>query len=262
MNFDEIAKIYSSAGIVQKNAGLKLLQLLDIGREDDVLDAGCGNGVITAVIRKLTDGRVVGVDSSEKMIEEAKKSVKGVEFYVMRVEDMEFRNEFDVIFSNSSFQWFDADRAIEKFKESLRDGGRVGIQAPARKDYSPTFIKALEAVKNSEIGEIFRSFRSPWFFLDTEEEYTRLFEKHGFEVSYCKIEKIRTVHTPEELFKIFRSGAVAAYLNPDFYGRREEVDSSYRRRFLEIVRREFERMAVNGRVELVFHRVFLIARLC
>jgi len=259
VNFDEVAREYSRVAIVQKNAGIRLIELLRIGEKDDVLDAGCGNGALTAVIREITKGRIVGIDSSRKMIEEAKKRVKGVEFYVMRVEDLEFENEFDIIFSNSSFQWFDADRALERFKACLRDGGKVGVQAPARKDYSPTFLRAVEAVRNSEIGKIFKHFRSPWFFLDSEEEYIKLFERHGFEVEHCRIEKVVTRHTPEELLKIFNSGAVAAYLNPKFYEKADGVDEAYRRKFLEIVRREFENMAINGLVELVFYRVYILA---
>jgi len=259
VNFDEVAEKYSRVARVQKNAGLRLIELLDIGRRDDVLDAGCGNGALTAVIRDITEGRVVGIDSSARMIEEARKRVRGVEFYVMKVEEMNFENEFDVVFSNSAFQWFDADRALEMFRACLRDGGRVGIQAPARKEYSPTFLKAIDAVRRSEIGEIFRHFRCPWFFLDSEEEYIRLFERHGFEVEHCRIERIVTEHTPEQLFEIFRSGAVAAYLNPDFYG--VPIDENHRKKFLEIVREEFEKMAVNGVAELVFYRVFVIARI-
>ena len=123
VNFDEVAEKYSRVARVQKSAGLRLIELLDIGRRDDVLDAGCGNGALTAVIRDITEGRVVGIDSSARMIEEARKRVRGVEFYVMKVEEMNFENEFDVVFSNSAFQWFDADRALERFRACLRDGG-------------------------------------------------------------------------------------------------------------------------------------------
>ncbi len=256
MNFDEVAGNYERLSKVQNRAGLKLIELLEIGRNDDVIDVGCGNGSLTAVIRRITSGRVVGIDSSRRMIEEARKRVNA-EFYVVKAEEMNFKNEFDVVFCNSAFQWFNADRALEKFRECLRIGGKAGVQAPARKVYCPNFVKAVEKVRNSEIGKIFEKFRSPWFFLESENEYRELFERHGFSVEYCKIEEVVTEHTPEEVFKIFCSGAVAAYLNPDFYACK--ITEEYKRKFLEIVKSSFYEQAKNGVVKLKFYRVFVIA---
>ncbi len=99
------------------------------------------------------------------MIELARR-YEGIEFYVLRAEEMDFREEFDVIFCNSAFQWFKPDEVLPRCYRALRKNGRIGVQAPAKREYCPIFVRAFERVQR-EI-EAFRSFSSPWFFLETE----------------------------------------------------------------------------------------------
>jgi len=251
MDFSKIASDYR--GTVQIPAGEKLLLLLDIKKHEDVLDLGCGNGKLTARIRCITKGRVVGIDASWKMIEIAKR-YQGIEFYVMRAEDMNFYEEFDVIFCNSAFQWFKPHLVLPKCYKALRKGGRIGIQAPAKKVYCPNFVEAFKQVQ--EKIHAFRSFKNPWFFLEGERDYKELFESYGFEVSYCKIETVKTYHTPQEVFDIFMSGASVGYLNPKYY---DKDISNFVNDFKAIVRCCFEEQAKDGLVELVFNRVYLVA---
>ncbi len=124
MDFSRVTSDYS--GKVQIPAGDRLLQLLDIRDHEDVLDLGCGNGKLTAKIRALTRGRVVGIDASEKMIDLARK-YKGIEFHVLRAENMSFYEEFDVIFCNSAFQWFDPHVVLPTCYDALKSEGRIGV---------------------------------------------------------------------------------------------------------------------------------------
>ncbi len=151
---------------------------------------------------KVDEGEVAGIDPSPGMIEEAKKRSEGIVFEVKSAEELDYENHFDVIFCNSAFQWFrEPEKAIENCFRALKSGGRIGIQAPAKKVYCPNFIEAIERVKRDErTRDIFKHFKSPWFFLETAEEYRKLFEKFGFRVVFSKIECVKTRHTPEEVF--------------------------------------------------------------
>lgn len=175
VDFSKIASKYEEYSSVQKSAADILLKLLEIGDEDDVLDLGCGTGNLTRKIRKMTKGKVVGIDPSEGMIKEAKEKSKGLDitFEIKSAEEMDYKNCFDVIFCNSSFQWFkDPEKAVENCYRALRKGGRMGMQAPAKKVYSPTFIEAVEKVKKDpRTRDIFAYFKEPWFFLETSDEY-------------------------------------------------------------------------------------------
>ncbi len=262
-DFGSLASHYEEQSLVQKSAGEILMRLLEVGNEESVLDLGCGVGNLTRKLKSFTKGDVVGVDPSEGMIREARGKSKEYEITlrVQKAEELDYIESFDVIYCNSAFQWFtDPPKAIERCYNALRAGGRMGMQAPAKKVYCPNFIAAIEQVQSDpKTRDRFAHFHEPWFFLETSDEYRDLFEQGGFEVPFCRIEKEQTRYTPEEVFRVFCSGAIAGYLNQDFYD--VPLEDDYIETFKQIVRDVFIQQAdLESRVNLIFHRVFLIAR--
>jgi len=262
-NFSEISVKYEKDSLVQKSASDELFDLIRIGERDDVLDIGCGTGNLTKRIAEITGGKVTGIDASEGMIQEARRNYShlGISFEVCPVERMTHVDSFDVIFCNSAFQWFKIPQPVLKScYRALRRSGRIGIQAPARNVYCPNFIEAVEQVRiDPRLRDRFASFRSPWLFLETPEEYKLLFETAGFEVLHARIDQVSARHTPEQIFKIFDSGAAAGYLNQEFY--RLPISGDYAGAFREVVRQAFEKQAgADGQVDLTFFRVYLLAR--
>jgi len=262
MGFNEIAARYERDSLIQKSAADRLISLLGIARNDAVLDLGCGTGSLTRKIRALTDGRVVGVDPSAGMIceAEANRGALNISFAVKSAEQLDYHDEFSAVFCNSAIQWFhDHNRALENCHQSLRSGGRMGIQAPAKKKYCPNFLAAIEAVaKDSRSAKTFAGFRPPWLFLDTSDAYASMFKRAGFTVPFAKIETVSTLHSSDEVMTIFESGAAAGYLNQEYYS--TPVDEAYAKTFREVVQGSFERQANQaGKVELVFNRIYLVA---
>ena len=107
-NFTEISSKYEKDSVVQKSASEILFDLLDIQPEDNVLDLGCGTGHLSKLIRETTKGKVIGVDPSDGMIEKAKEnySDQDIIFRNCSAEQLEYKDEFEIIFCNSAFQWF------------------------------------------------------------------------------------------------------------------------------------------------------------
>lgn len=261
-DFSEIAKRYEKDSLVQKSASEQLFDLLQIGGGDDVLDVGCGAGNLTRTIAEKTKGKVVGVDASEGMISEAKKKYGsfGIEFNVCPVEKLSYTNSFDVVFCNSAFQWFKHPKpALQSCFKALKAGGRMGIQAPARNDYCPNYLEAIEKVKaDPQLSGQFASFTVPWLFFDTAKEYAQMFEAAGFDVEHAWIDRVSSFHTPEEVFKIFDSGASAGYLNPKCYS--SPISEEYVAAFRKVMLESFKTQAnSDGKVNLVFYRIFLLA---
>ncbi len=153
----------------------------------------------------------------------------------------------------------DPEKAVKNCYIALRKGGRIGIQAPAKRKYSPNFIDAVEKVKiDPRTKDIFAHFKEPWFLLETSDDYKNLFEKIGFRVVISKIESVKTNHTPEEVFDIFSSGAALGYLGQDFYD--VKIGMDYIENFKKIVKETFVQQANNqGEIELIFNRLFLVA---
>jgi len=261
-DFSGIAARYERDSLIQKSAAEKLFSLLAIGENDNVLDLGCGTGNLTRKIRGMTAGRVAGIDPSEGMIGAAANQGKhdNISYAVNSAEYLDIVNEYDVIFCNSAFQWFQNPKAaLRNCHKALRKGGRMGIQAPARQIYCPNFISAAEAVARSPLTrETFAGFNAPWIFLETANEYESLFADVGFSVPFARIEELKTLHTADEVMTIFESGAAAGYLNQTFYEPR--IDPEYTENFRRIMKEDFAGQAgESAMVELVFNRIYLVA---
>jgi malonyl-CoA O-methyltransferase len=125
--FQKSLSKYQGYSSVEKSAAEVLLKLLKIGSTDNVLDLGCGIGNLTKMIREITKGKIVEVDPSEGMIGEAIEKSMGLDitFEVKSAEEIEYKSCFDVIFCNSSLQWFrEPQKAVKNCYIAPRKGGR------------------------------------------------------------------------------------------------------------------------------------------
>jgi ubiquinone/menaquinone biosynthesis C-methylase UbiE len=263
INFTTTAHLYEQNAMVQKLASEVLLGLLSVRDGEDVLDVGCGSGGVTKKIALLTTGRVVGTDTSEGMITEAVRNGSGqrnLSYFVKDAEYLGFTNEFDVIYCNSAFQWFPhPHKVLEQCFAALKPGGRMGIQAPATSMYCPNFLQAIEKVRaNPATREIFGSFKSPWFFLESEEEYRQLFRDCGFHVKTCELKEESTRYTTDEAYRIYQSGAENGYVNQSFY--QVPLTDDFVETFRNLVKESIQEQSdESGFVNLKFTRVYLVA---
>jgi len=262
INFTRISGSYSEKSIIQRSASELLLGLLEIQKSDSILDVGCGTGKITRRLRDLVSGKVVGVDPSPGMIETAKKENGGerIEFFVLNAEKINFHEEFSVIFCNSTMQWFeDFPAAAKNFFNSLKKNGKVGIQAPAKTNYCPNFLAGIEKIMNdTRTKSIFATFVNPWLFFDSEDEYSSILRDAGFSIELCRIEEIKSMHSPMEVYEIFFSGAAAGYLNQKYYSAKFKPD--YISDFEQIMKEAFDSQAdAENLVKLVFNRIYIKA---
>jgi ubiquinone/menaquinone biosynthesis C-methylase UbiE len=262
IDFTEISRRYERDSLVQRAAADVLLSLLDLRQGEDVLDLGCGTGHLARRISELTSGRVLGIDPSAGMIAEAssRHGSARVAFQIGEAEELGAQGSFDAIFCNSALQWFrDPARALAACRRALRPGGRMALQAPARREYCPQFLQGIAAVaRDPATAATFARFRSPWFLLEAAEDYADLFRAAGFTVPLARIDSARSRHPPGQALAIFDSGAAAGYLNPDCYG--GALPGGYAEAFRSIMARTFEALAeTDGRVELEFRRLYLLA---
>lgn len=261
-DFSQMAASYQQRAVVQQSAGETLLEMLDIRPGEDVLDLACGPGALTARMRERTAGRVVGCDAAPGMIAEARSrhGSAAIEFVESDAARLPFMAEFDAIYCNSAFQWFDDPAAVlTACLDALRAGGRMAMQAPAKKEFCPNFFAAVgDLHRHEDTREAFARFRSPWRFLENAENYARLFADAGFTVAESRMEAVVNRCSAQQAMEIFLSGAAVAYLNPHHY--RGDVPADFFSRAAQIVAAALERQCgSDGMVELTFHRVFVLA---
>ena len=113
---------YSRVGGFVSELGAAALDLLDPQPGERIVDVGCGEGTLTVKI--IERGAIVlGVDNSPQMVAAAR--AKGVDALVLAAEDMQFFQEFDAAFSNTTLHWvLDKEQAARTIFRALKKGGR------------------------------------------------------------------------------------------------------------------------------------------
>jgi len=131
---------------------------LEVGLKEAkmVLDVGCGSGIVTRDIARLTKGKVVGIDGSSDMINVASEVLKGynnVELKVSPAENLPFDNDtFDIVACNLLLMWADdPQKVVDEMARVTKPGGRVlaslepdyggKLHWPENSKVDPTFCK-------------------------------------------------------------------------------------------------------------------------
>lgn len=258
--FDRVSGQYQAKALVQQAAAEKLLALLKIGPQDDVLDVACGPGHITQRLRTVTRGRVVGTDISAGMIAQAQAKYPGLDFRQLAAEALDYDEAFDIVFCNSSMQWFrEPARALQAMRDALRPGARLGVACPATENWSTCFKNvAAAAGAQADVRATFARWKSPWFYLPDEPAYRHLFEAAGLETVSCRIVPEEHQYATEQAVEVFASGAGQGYTGKEFY--EVAIDDDYVRRFSNYTRLAMEGRARDGKVVVDFCRLYYVGQ--
>ena len=160
---------YKKASKHQKEWGSKMIADLHLDGDEHILDMGCGDGALTEKLAKLVPrGRVLGIDSSASMIRTAKILEKdNLEFRLMNIEHIDFKEEFDLIFSNATLHWIKGHRALlRRVFESLKTGGFIRFNFGCKGNCSNFIAVAQEIISNEPFKKYFQDFEWPWYMPD------------------------------------------------------------------------------------------------
>jgi len=173
---------YKKASKHQKEWGNKLISEINISGNEVILDLGCGDGVLTEQLSTLVpDGKVIGIDSSIGMIETAKKLEKSNLSYVcLDIDDMEFENCSDIIFSNAALHWVKNHQQLLKNSiKALKSNGVLAWNFAGDGTCS-NFYSTVDVVMSMPLyQEFFVNYECPWY-MPSKDDYILLIENVGF----------------------------------------------------------------------------------
>lgn len=177
-------------------------EFAQIKQGDIVVDLGSGAGNDCFIAREITgqNGKVIGVDMTEAMIEKARANAEklgfnNVEFRFGEIEKIPITaNTADVIISNCVLNLVpDKAKAFSEIFRVLKPGGHFSISDVVIKGELPAGLKSdAEMYAGCVSGAI------------KKEDYLSLIEKLGF--VNITVQKDKTIHIPENIIANYMNG--------------------------------------------------------
>jgi trans-aconitate 2-methyltransferase len=239
------AAAYHRLAAPQEQWAREVLERLPLRGDETALDAGCGSGRATRLLLdRLPRGRVIGVDGSESMIAEARRSLAAYGKRIALVHDdlldLELGKPVDALFSNATFHWIhDHDRLFRRLRAALKPGAPLAAQCGGEGNVAEFDAAIVRASARPEFAPFFAGWSSPYNFAGAAETERRL-RAAGFERVRCWLER-KDVQplSPREF-------AAAAGLAPH----RERLPAELRDPFVDAVLAQLEQPLVFRYVRL------------
>ena len=157
--------------------GREVLERLPLTGGETVIDAGCGSGRVTeALLARLPDGRVIGVDQSASMIDAARERLGDrAELHVADLSTFDLGLQADALLSTATFHWIaDHDALFARLHAHLHPGALLVAQCGGQGNIARVHAAAREVMAIEPYAPSFEGWRGPWNFAAPEESEERL----------------------------------------------------------------------------------------
>ena len=172
---------YSAHGRFVTELGANILKWLHPKPDEEILDLGCGDGVLTAQIAGR-GSRVIGVDASPEMVEAARN--RGIAAQVVDATQMTFHRKFDAVFSNAALHWIhDQPALLRGVAQALKLGGRFVAEMGGHGNIAAIRVALHAALSHHGLAKLMVEDN----YLPTVTEYRGLLESHSFAVEAIEL---------------------------------------------------------------------------
>lgn len=179
---------YAKMSGLQKAMATQVLSLLELAGDERVLDVGCGEGKITALMAsRVPRGMVTGVDPSREMIAFASSHFPTDEcpnllFEVADARSLPFRDAFDLVTSFNALHWVpDQAIALRSIRVAMRPTGRAQLRLVTAGERESLESVVERARKSPQWRGYFQDFHDPYLRL-TPAQYAATAERNGLHV--------------------------------------------------------------------------------
>ena len=163
-----------------------LIDLVGIKVGDDVIDVGCGKGIITPILNQKSQKKVIAMDLSKNMIDgaiECHSENKDLQFICGDFLESGYNNQFDdIVIFNAYPHFLDVEKLSNAVYKALKRGGRFAIIHSLSKEELNTHHKqhALKVSRPLESADVesekFKAHFTTKMCLDTDDSYLILLE--------------------------------------------------------------------------------------
>lgn len=223
-----------------------------------VCDLGCGPGNSTILLKnRWPHAKIIGLDSSLDMLEEAKKSYPDIEFIQEDIANFSLPEKVDCLFANASLQWLDHhDILIPKLLQSINIGGVLGIQMP-NNFHSPSHqvtVRILQShhdwqvyLKNLRYGILkYPLYKLSWY-------YDLLIQHGVHSLQIWETEYFQEMKSYQDIFDWVKGTG----LRPVLSAMDDENRNQFSHKYIEAIAKEYA-LQTNHKILLPFRRIYMV----
>lgn len=250
-----------NANQYQKFEAQRTLPAMDLARAiplsmvKSCLDVGCGIGNSTAVLQQqFPEAQILGVDSSENMLQTAKNEHPQVEYQLLDsgTELPRLNRTFDVVFSNACIQWIpQQNQILSDMMGLLNPGGVLAVQIPQQAKHPVQQI--LQQMAKSEPWR--EKLQARTFYTLSESEYYDQLSERSTDFRMWETVYFHEMPSHESILEWYRGTGLRPYL-----AQLQESDRPiFEQELLEQIKQTYP-VQKNGTILFRFPRLFWIAR--
>ena len=187
------ANDYSQNSSAQFEWASELIAKLHLKGNEHLLDIGCGDGRVTAMLaERLQYGSVLGIDNSSAMMKLAQQNhppshYPNLAFQKLDARDLAFENQFNVIFSNAALHWVPGHFSLlKRIKKALKKSGRILLQMGGKGNADEIVSVVHDLIRSKKWRSYFSDFSFPYFF-HGKKEYKKWLADAGFKGERIKL---------------------------------------------------------------------------
>ena len=233
-----------------------LLARVPLERATDAVDLGCGPGNSTELlVARFPGARVVGTDTSEAMLESARKRLPQCDFELSDVSSWRAQAAPDLIFANAVMQWVPAhEQLFPRLFSALAPGGVLAVQMPDNLN-EPSHRSMREVASAgpwaSALADAAR-VRAP---IPPAEAYYDLLAESAASIDIWRTTYQHPMASPAEIVDWVRATGLRPFIDPLSDAQRAGFLEEYEQRIAEAYP-----VRSDGKRLLAFPRLFIVAR--
>lgn len=246
--------IYLKFGGERTRAAADLLARVPLAAPRRIVDLGCGPGNSTALIAsRYREADIVGVDSSEAMLDQARALALTARFELGDFETWTPREAPDLIYSNAAIHWArDPVAVAARLFSALAAGGVLAVQAPQNFD-RPSHVEMRAAAALPRWAAKLAGVRA--ITSTSAEQYAHALAPLGAALDIWSSDYLHILEGSDPVLRWISGSALRPYLDRLEGQERAAFEDEARQRLLRAYPPE-----PDGRTLFAFRRLFVIAK--
>ncbi len=180
--FNDFAPRWDNEPIADIEIINTILDNANICENIDMLDVGCGTGVLFPYYIQRDVKSITAVDLSSEMVKIAKSKFPQANVICGDAENITFQHQFDAIMIYNAFPHFpNTEKIIENLSKAVKDNGRISIaHGMSKKELDEIHMKSAGKVSNilpecDELAELL----STYFNVDIKISNDKMYQVSG-----------------------------------------------------------------------------------